>query len=67
MFSKSLTKHFKGFGSGFTELHAKPVADTLLDFAIHSRKNEKRNTKSKSTRIKTLRVHSAVTRGRLMQ
>jgi hypothetical protein len=35
-----LTKHFKGFGSGFTELHAKLDADTLLDFAIHRRQNE---------------------------
>jgi hypothetical protein len=34
MFSKSLTKHFKGFGSGFTELHAKLDGDTLLYFAI---------------------------------
>jgi hypothetical protein len=35
MFSKSLTKHFKGFGSVFTILHGKHDADTLLDFAIH--------------------------------
>jgi hypothetical protein len=28
-------KHFKDFGIGFTELHAKLDADTLLDFAIH--------------------------------
>jgi hypothetical protein len=27
MLSKSFTKHFKGFGSGFTEPHAKPDAD----------------------------------------
>jgi hypothetical protein len=40
MFSKSLTKHFKGFGSGFTELYAKLDADTLLDFANHHRQNE---------------------------
>jgi hypothetical protein len=40
MFYKSLAKHFKGFGSGFTELYAKLDADTLLDFAIHGRKNE---------------------------
>jgi hypothetical protein len=32
--------HFKGFTSGFTELHAKLAADTLLDFAIHLRQNE---------------------------
>jgi hypothetical protein len=40
MFSKILTKHFKGFGSGFAELHVKLDADTLLDFAIHRRQNE---------------------------
>jgi hypothetical protein len=40
MFSKSLTKHFKGFGSGFTELHAKLDADALLDFAIHRSQRE---------------------------
>jgi hypothetical protein len=40
MFSKSFTKHFKGFGSRFTELHAKLDADMLLDFAIHRRQNE---------------------------
>jgi hypothetical protein len=33
MVSKSLTKHFKGYDSGFTELHAKLDADTLLDFS----------------------------------
>jgi hypothetical protein len=38
-------KHLKGFGSGFTGLHAKLYADKLLDFAIHRRQNEK--TKSK--------------------
>jgi hypothetical protein len=35
-----LQKHFKGFGSGFTELHAKLDPDALLDFAIHCRQNE---------------------------
>jgi hypothetical protein len=40
MFSKSLTKHFKGFGSGFNELHAKLDADTLLNFAIHRRQKK---------------------------
>jgi hypothetical protein len=39
MLSKSLTKHFKGFGSGFTKLHAKRDAGMLLDFAIHRRQN----------------------------
>jgi hypothetical protein len=37
---KSLMKHFKSSGSGFTELHAKLDADTLLDFAIHCRQNK---------------------------
>jgi hypothetical protein len=46
MFSKSLTKHFKGFGSGFTELEAKLDANTLLEFAIHRRQNETRSGKS---------------------
>jgi hypothetical protein len=45
MFFKSLTKHLKGFGDGFTELRAKFDADTLLDFAFHRR--QKRNKKSK--------------------
>jgi hypothetical protein len=34
---QNLMKHFKGFGSRFTELQAKVDADTLLDFAIHCR------------------------------
>jgi hypothetical protein len=33
-------KHFKDFGSGFIDLHAKLDAGTLLDFAIHCRQNE---------------------------
>jgi hypothetical protein len=65
MFSKSLKKHFKGFASGFTELHAKSDADTLLDFAIHCRQNKTQSRKS--THVKTMRVHSMVSRGRLMQ
>ncbi|PNF41341.1 hypothetical protein B7P43_G16619 [Cryptotermes secundus] len=52
MFSKSLTKHFKGFGSGFTELHTKLYADTLLNFAIHFRQNKARS--QKRTRVKTV-------------
>jgi hypothetical protein len=40
MFSKSLTKYFRGFGSGFTKRHSKLDVDTLLDFAIHRRQNE---------------------------
>jgi hypothetical protein len=65
MFSKSLMKHFKGFGSAFTKLHAKPDADTLLDFAIHCKQNETRSPKS--TRVETMRVYSAVSHGGLMQ
>jgi hypothetical protein len=45
MFSKSLSKHLKGFGSTFAELPAALVADTLLDFCHPSQ--TKRNTKSK--------------------
>jgi hypothetical protein len=60
-----LTKHFKGFSSGFTELHAKLDADTMLNFAIHRRQRETRNLKN--TRVKTMRVQRAVSRGRLMQ
>jgi hypothetical protein len=63
MFSKSLMKHFKGLGSRFTELHTKLDADTLLDFAIHRRQNETQS--QKSTHVKTMRVHSMVSRGRL--
>jgi hypothetical protein len=40
MFSKSVTKHSKGLGSRFTELHTKLHADTLLDFAVHHRQNK---------------------------
>jgi hypothetical protein len=65
MFPKSHMKHFKGFGSGFTQLQAKLDADTLLDFAIHCRQNETQS--QKNTCIKTMHVHSAVSCGRLMQ
>jgi hypothetical protein len=65
MFSKSLMKHFKGFRSGFTELHAKLDADTLLDFAIHRSQRETRSRKS--NHVKTMLVHREVSRGRLMQ
>jgi hypothetical protein len=41
MFSKSLTKHFKGFCSRFTELHSKLGVDTLLDFAIPDKTKHK--------------------------
>jgi hypothetical protein len=44
-------KHFKGFDSGFTELHAKLDADTFLNFAIHCTQNKTQS--QKSTAIKT--------------
>jgi hypothetical protein len=44
MFSKSLTKHFKGFGSRFIELHEKLDADALLYFLSIA---DKTTTKSK--------------------
>jgi hypothetical protein len=43
LLTKSLTKHFSHFNSGFTKLHAKLDADTLLDFAIHCTQNETRS------------------------
>jgi hypothetical protein len=33
-------KHFRAFGSGFSELHAKLGVNAVLDFAIHYRQNE---------------------------
>jgi hypothetical protein len=57
--------HFKHFGSGFTELHAKLGANRLLDYAIHRGQNETQRQKSPSA--KTMHVHSAVSCGRLMQ
>jgi hypothetical protein len=33
-------KYFKGFGSGFTVLHAELDADTMFDFAIHRDKTK---------------------------
>jgi hypothetical protein len=65
MFSTSLTEHFEGFGSEFAELNAKLDGDTMLDFAIHCIQNEMRSRQS--TRVKTMYVHSVVSRGRLMQ
>jgi hypothetical protein len=65
MFSKSHKKHFKGFGSGFTELHAKLHAGMLLAFAFRSRKYETQSRKD--PRVKAMRVPNAVSRGRLMQ
>jgi hypothetical protein len=61
MFSKSLTKHFKGFG----EVLVKLDADTLLDFAIQRRQNETRSRKS--TLVKAMHVRSVMSHGRLMQ
>jgi hypothetical protein len=43
-------KHFMGFSSGFTELHAKLDADTLLNFAIHL--NETKHEVGESTCVK---------------
>jgi hypothetical protein len=47
------------------QFHTKLDADVLLDFAIHRRQNESRS--GKSARVKTVHVHSAVSRGCLMQ
>jgi hypothetical protein len=41
------------------------LMQTLLDFAIHRRQNETRNRKS--IRVKTMLVHSEMSRGRVMQ
>jgi phosphodiesterase/alkaline phosphatase D-like protein len=65
MSSKSLVKHCKGFGSGFTKLYTKLDAHTLLDFAIHHGQNK--TQKRKITHTKTMHVHSVVSHGRLMQ
>jgi hypothetical protein len=65
MFSKNPTNHCRGFGNGFTELHAKIDADMLLDFAIHHRQNKTRS--QKSTLAKTICVQGAVSHARLMQ
>jgi hypothetical protein len=65
IFSESLMKHFKAFANGFTELHTKLDADTLLEFAIHCRQNG--TLSRRSTHVKTMRVHSSVSCGRLMQ
>jgi hypothetical protein len=65
MFCKSLMKHLKGFGSGFTKLHTKLYADTSLGFAIHRRQNETQS--QKRTHVKTTPVHSVVSCGGLMQ
>jgi hypothetical protein len=62
---KASPKHFRGFSSGFIDLHAKLEADALLNFAIHCRQNETRS--QKSTHIKIMRVHRAVSCGKLMQ
>jgi hypothetical protein len=64
MFSKSL-KYFMGFGRGFSELHTKLDADTLLDYVIHRQQNKTQSRKS--TCAKTMHVHNTVSLGRLMQ
>jgi hypothetical protein len=56
---------FQVFSSGYTEVHTKFDADTLLDFAIHHKQNETRSRKD--TCVKAVRVHSVVSCGRLMQ
>jgi hypothetical protein len=38
--AKSLMKHFQGFSSGFTKLHATLDADSLPDFTILLRQNK---------------------------
>jgi hypothetical protein len=58
MFSESIMKHFMGFGSGFTELHAKHDADMLHDFAIYHKQNGAQS--QKSSYLKTMHVHSEV-------
>jgi hypothetical protein len=63
-FSKSLLKHFKCFSSRLSELHAKLDADTLL-FCHPSQ--AKQTWSWKIARVKTMRFHSVVSRGRLMQ
>jgi hypothetical protein len=65
MFSKSLTKHFMGPGTGFTELQAKLDAGMLLIFAISRSRNKP--WRRKTIRAKTMFVQSAVSLGRLTQ
>jgi hypothetical protein len=45
-------KHFMGFSRGFTKLHTKLDADTLLNFAMHRKQNETQS--QKSTRVKCM-------------
>jgi hypothetical protein len=40
MLSKSLTKHYKGFSSGFTELPVKLDADTIFPSIANKTKHE---------------------------
>jgi hypothetical protein len=54
-------KHFKGFGSRFTELHTKLDAGTLFDFA------KMKHGSRKNTHVKTMHIHSVVSHGGLMQ
>jgi hypothetical protein len=55
---KRLTKHFKGFSSGFTELHTKFAADTLHNFASHHSQN-KTHEVEKAQCVFTARCHVA--------
>jgi hypothetical protein len=56
---------FEGFRWQIYRPSGKIYADTLPDFAIHRRQNE--TSSRKSTHVNTMDVHSAVSRGRLMQ
>jgi hypothetical protein len=64
MFSKSLTKHFKGFRSAFTELHAKLDATHCSIFLSIT---DKTKHEVKKALVEIMLVHSVVSRGRLMQ
>jgi hypothetical protein len=55
---------FQGFQQQIYRTSCKSDADTLLDFAIHRRKNETQS--QKSTHVKTMHIHST-SHGRLMQ
>jgi hypothetical protein len=64
MFSKSLTKHFMGFGMdlpSFTQNVMQPSCSILQSIT------DKRKHSQKSTHVKTKRVHSVASEGRPMQ
>jgi hypothetical protein len=64
MFSKSVLKNFKGFGSGFPSFMQNFIADILLDFVTHCKENE--IWSQKSSNIKTVCVYSMVSHGGLI-